>query len=113
MSKILQFPENRRVKHNLEKARDDLKDLYSSMDLCYKTIEKLEEKIKEEEDSYNKWFTLYVNATGFDNVEVEFMEYVSGDIQINVNTGEITVGEDLALKSMLDELLGTDEEDNE
>lgn len=110
MSKILHFPEERQVRNNLVKSKDTLKELYSSLELCYSTIEKLEERIKEEETTYNGFFTKYVNATGFDNVEIEFLEYVSGDIHINVDTGEISLSEEESLQKILDQLNARDED---
>ena len=60
------------------------------LQLCYTTIEKLEEKIQEEEHNYDLVFTQYVKARGMNNVEVEYLEWISGDIVINLDTGEIS-----------------------
>ena len=90
MSNIIEFPEERRIKLKLNTCKNTLKELYDSMQLCYTTIEKLEEKIAEEEHNYDLVFTQYVKARGMDNVEVEYLEWISGDMQINVETGEIS-----------------------
>ena len=90
MSNIIEFPEERRIKLKLNTAKNMLKELYDSMQLCYSTIEKLEEKIAEEEHNYDLVFTQYVKARGMDNVEVEYLEWISGDIVINLDTGEIS-----------------------
>lgn len=90
MSNIIEFPEERRIKLRLNTAKNTLKELYDSMQLCYSTIEKLEEKIAEEEHNYDLVFTQYVKARGMDNVEVEYLEWISGDIVINLDTGEIS-----------------------
>ena len=90
MSNIIEFPEERRIKLRLTTAKNTLKELYDSMQLCYSTIEKLEEKIAEEEHNYDLVFTQYVKARGMDNVEVEYLEWISGDIVINLDTGEIS-----------------------
>ena len=90
MSNIIEFPEERRIKLRLNTAKNTLKELYDSMQLCYTTIEKLEEKIQEEEHNYDLVFTQYVKARGMDNVEVEYLEWISGDIVINLDTGEIS-----------------------
>ena len=74
MSNIIEFPEERRIKLRLNTAKNTLKELYDSMQLCYSTIEKLEEKIAEEEHNYDLVFTQYVKARGMDNVEVEYLE---------------------------------------
>ena len=90
MSNIIEFPEERRIKLKLNTSKNTLKELYDSMQLCYSTIEKLEEKIEEEEHNYDLVFTQYVKARGMDNVEVEYLEWISGDIVINLDTGEIS-----------------------
>tara|TARA_B100002019_G_scaffold110075_1_gene94652 strand:+ start:238 stop:567 length:330 start_codon:yes stop_codon:yes gene_type:complete len=90
MSNIIEFPEERRIKLKLNTCKNTLKELYDSMQLCYTTIEKLEEKIAEEEHNYDLVFTQYVKARGMDNVEVEYLEWISGDIVINLDTGEIS-----------------------
>lgn len=90
MSNIIEFPEERRIKLKLNTAKNILKELYDSLQLCYTTIEKLEEKIQEEEHNYDLVFTQYVKARGMDNVEVEYLEWISGDIVINLDTGEIS-----------------------
>ena len=90
MSNIIEFPEERRIKLKLNTAKNNLKELYDSLQLCYTTIEKLEQKIQEEEHDYDLVFTQYVKARGMDNVEVEYLEWISGDIVINLDTGEIS-----------------------
>ena len=35
-------------------------------------------------------FAQYVKARGIDHIEIEYIEYVSGNLQINVETGEIS-----------------------
>ena len=52
MSNIIEFPEERRIKLKLNTAKNNLKELYDSLQLCYTTIEKLEQKIQEEEHDY-------------------------------------------------------------
>ena len=90
MSNIIEFPEERRIKLKLNTTKSELKELYDSMQLCYTTIEKLEEKIAEVEHYYDLVFTQYVKARGMDNVEVEYLEWISGDVVINLDTGEIS-----------------------
>lgn len=90
MSNIIEFPEERRIKLKLNTAKNNLKELYDSMKLCYDTIETIEKRIEEEEHNYDLVFTQYVKARGMDNVEVEYLEWISGDIVINLDTGEIS-----------------------
>ena len=90
MSNIIEFPEERRIKLKLNTAKAGLKELYDSMKLCYDTIETIEKRIEEEEHNYDLVFTQYVKARGMDNVEVEYLEWISGDIVVNLETGEIS-----------------------
>ena len=49
MAKILEFPEDRSIQKKLNGVKEDLKELFLSIKLCYETIEKLEDKVKETE----------------------------------------------------------------
>ena len=89
MSNILQFPEDRCVQASLERTRGELKELYDAQSLCYETLETLETKINQYENLYNKQFGVYVKARGIENIEIEFLDYVSDNIKINMETGEI------------------------
>tara|TARA_B100000497_G_scaffold123418_2_gene156071 strand:- start:854 stop:1153 length:300 start_codon:yes stop_codon:yes gene_type:complete len=89
MSNILQFPEDRCVKTSLEKTQAELKELYSAQALCYDTLEQLEAKINQYENLYNNQFGTYVKARGIENIEIGFLDYVSDNIKINMETGEI------------------------
>lgn len=87
---IIQFPEDRCVQKNLNGVKATLEELYDSIKLCYETIEKLEGKVQETELEYDKIFTQYVKARGIDNVEIEYLQFVSGNIKINLETGEVS-----------------------
>ena len=89
MSNVLQFPEDRCIRKKLEEAALELHDLYDSIKLCYETIEKLEEKGIGLEKDYDMLFAQYLRAVGLENVETEFINLVSGNISINLETGEI------------------------
>ena len=89
MSKILQFPETRRIQVNLQAERDNLKILYDSLKQCYEHIEEIEKRIQWSEQSYDLAFAQYAKARGLDNVEVEYFEWVSGEISVNIETGEV------------------------
>lgn len=88
MSNVLPFS-NKVLTRDLDTKVKGLDELYETMKLCYSTIETLEEKIKQEESEYDKLFATYVTKIGFDNILLKYVEYVSGDIAVNVETGEI------------------------
>lgn len=88
MSNILQFS-NKVLTKNLDSKVSDLDELYEAMKLCYSTIEKLEEKIRHEEGEYDKLFANYVLRVGIENILIKYVDYVSGDIAVNIETGEI------------------------
>jgi hypothetical protein len=92
MSNIIEFPEERRIKLKLDESKKGLKDLYDSLKLCYDTIDTIEKKIEGEEYSYDMLFTQYAKAVGVDNIEIEYIEWVSGEVVLNVETGEILYG---------------------
>ena len=89
MSNIIQFPEDRCVKATLERTRAELKEMYDAQNLCYETLSSLEERISESEHLYNEQFGAYVKARGLENIEVGFLEYVSDNIKVNMETGEV------------------------
>ena len=89
MGKILQFPETRRIQVNLHEHRDNLKALYDALKQCYEHIEEIEKRIQMSEQSYDLAFAQYAKARGLDNVEVEYFEWVSGEISVNIETGEV------------------------
>ena len=88
MSNVLPFS-NKVLTRGLDTKVEGLDELYDAMRLCYSTIEALEEKIRHEESEYDKLFAAYVTKVGFDNILLKYVEYVSGDIAVNVKTGEI------------------------
>ena len=89
MSNFIQFPEDRCVKASLERTRVELKEMYDAQNLCYETLSSLEERISEAEHLYNEQFGAYVKARGLENIEVAFLEYVSDNIKVNMETGEV------------------------
>ena len=89
MSNILQFPEHLNIQTSLEKTKDDLEEMYEALNKCFEAINALEEKIAETENTYNRQFGRYVKARGLENIEVGFIEYVSDNIRINMETGEV------------------------
>jgi len=89
MSNILQFPEDRCVKAKLEQTQAELEELYKAQALCYETLEQVDAKINQYENLYNDQFGTYVKVRGIENIEIGFLDYVSDNIKINMETGEI------------------------
>lgn len=88
MSNVIPFS-NKVLTRELDQRVADLKELYDAMKLCFDTIETLEKRIEEQESAYDKHFAKYVHKVGIDNVEVGYIEYVSGDIAVDLNTGDM------------------------
>lgn len=88
MSNILPFT-NKLLTKELDKRVENLKELYEAMKLCYDTIETLEERIQAQEAEYDRHFAKYVHKVGIDNIQVGYAEYVSGNIAVDLKTGEI------------------------
>ena len=89
MGKVLKFPDDRCIRKKLEEAKDSLKELYEAVKTCYESIEQLEDIARNKEKEYDLLFAQYVKARGIDHIEIEYIEYVSGNLQVNVETGEI------------------------
>ena len=90
MGKILKFPNDRCIRKNLDEAKESLKELYEGIKTCYESIEQLEDIARNKEKEYDVLFAQYVKARGIDHIEIEYIEYVSGNLQVNVETGEIS-----------------------
>ena len=90
MGKILKFPDDRCIRKNLDEAKQSLKELHEGIQTCYESIEQLEDILKNKEREYDVLFAQYVKARGVEHVEVEYIEFVSGNLQVNVETGEIS-----------------------
>ena len=73
----------------LDKRCIELQEMYDAIKLCYDTIEALEKKLLPEEQEYDRTFATYVHKVGIEAVEVKYIEFVSSDIAVNVETGEI------------------------
>ena len=90
MGKVLKFPDDRCIRKNLDEAKESLKELYEGIKTCYESIEQLEDILKNKEKEYDVLFSQYVKARGVEHVEIEYIEFVSGNLQINIETGEIS-----------------------
>lgn len=88
MSNVIPFS-NKVLTRELDKRVEDLKELYRAMKLCYDTIETLEERIQAQEAEYDEHFAKYVHKVGIDNIQIGYAEYVSGDLAVDLSTGEI------------------------
>lgn len=88
MSNVIPFS-NKVLTRELDERVADLKELYDALKLCFDTIETLEDRIQEQETAYDKHFAKYVHKVGIDNVQVGYIEYVSGDIAVDLETGEM------------------------
>ena len=89
MSNVLEFSKKVYVKA-VEEQKEVLKELYEALKLCYDTIETLEERIQTQEKVYDEAFAKYVYKVGIENIEIGYVEYVSSDIAVNTETGEIS-----------------------
>lgn len=90
MGKILKFPDDRCIRKNLDESKESLKELYEAIGKCYESIAHLEDMVQNKEKEYDLLFAQYVKARGIDHIEIEYIEYVSGNLQLNVETGEIS-----------------------
>ena len=90
MGKVLKFPDDRCIRKNLDASKDGLQVLHDGIKTCYDSLDQLEQILQEKEKEYDLLFAQYVNAVGVEHVEIEYIEYVSGDLSINVETGEIS-----------------------
>ena len=90
MGKILKIPDDRCIRKNLDASKQNLKELYDAIGKCYESIAQLEDLVQNKEKEYDVLFAQYVKARGIDHIEIEYIEYVSGNLQVNVETGEIS-----------------------
>ena len=90
MGKILKFPDDRCIRKNLDSSKQNLKELYDAIAKCYESIAQLEDIVQNKEKEYDVLFAQYVKARGVEHIEIEYIEYVSGNLQVNVETGEIS-----------------------
>ena len=90
MAKILKFPDDRCIRKNLDSSKKGLEELFEGIKTCYESIEQLEDLLKVKEKEYDLLFAQYVKARGVEHIEIEYIEFVSGNLQINVDTGEIS-----------------------
>ena len=86
---VHQFPEGKALKRNLEERREELSELYDTLNRAYELAHTIEERADALELEYNHFLHRYSKAVGgIENVEVGFLEYGS-DVGIDVDSGEI------------------------
>ena len=86
---VHQFPEGKALKRNLEERREELSELYDTLNRAYQLAHTIEERADALELEYNHFLHRYSKAVGgIENVEVGFLEYGS-DVGIDVDSGQI------------------------
>lgn len=90
MSNVREFPAERQVKKRLDDLRDELEDLYGTLQQGYELMDKLENKVAEREEWYNEVLERYGNAIGMDNIPVGYLEYATKNVSLDMSGTEIT-----------------------
>jgi|GEM_PF-3953676 septation ring formation regulator EzrA len=87
---IHEFPEGKALKSILDERREELAELYDTLNRAYKLAHTIEERADALENEYNHFLRRYSQAVGgIENVEVGFLEYGS-EIAIDADEGIIT-----------------------
>ena len=90
MSNILQFPKEKNLETQLQEAVDGLLELHSSLQHGYDLMQKLEDKLEEEESKYNQILVKYARAIGVENIPLLYLEHASDYLSVNIETGDIS-----------------------
>ena len=86
---IHSFPEGKALKNILSERRDELSELYDTLNRAYQLAHTIEERADALEHEYNHFLRRYSKAVGgIENVEVGFLEYGS-EISIDADEGTI------------------------
>ena len=86
---IHKFPEGKALKNILSERRDELSELYDTLNRAYELAHTIEERADALELEYNHFLHRYSKAVGgIENVEVGFLEYGS-EVGIDADSGEI------------------------
>ena len=87
--KVYKFPEDRSLRNILAQRRDDLQELYDTLNRAYALAHTIEDKVEAVETEYNEYLHRYSKVVGgIENVEVGFLEYGS---EISIDTDEGTI----------------------
>jgi hypothetical protein len=89
MSNVHEFPAERQVKKRLDDLRDELEDLYGTLQQGYELMDKLENKVAEREGWYNEVLERYGNAIGMENIPVGYLEYATKNVSLDMSGAEI------------------------
>ena len=89
MSNVREFPAERQVKKRLDDLRDELEDLYGTLQQGYDLMDKLENKVAEREEWYNEVLERYGNAVGMENIPVGYLEYATKNVSLDMEGAEI------------------------
>ena len=90
MSNVHEFPAGRSIQRRLDDLRDELEDLYDTLNRGYELLDALETKVSEREAWYNEVLERYTNAIGMENVPVGYLEYATKNVSIDLSGKEIT-----------------------
>jgi len=90
MSNILKFPKEKNLEAQLQESVDGLLELHDSLQHGYDLMQKLEDKLEEEEARYNQILVKYARAIGVENIPLAFLEHASEYLTVNIETGDIS-----------------------
>ena len=90
MSNVREFPADRAIQRRLDDLRDELEDLYGTLQQGYELMDKLENKVAEREEWYNEVLERYSNAVGMENIPVGYLEYATKNVSLDTSGPEIT-----------------------
>ena len=86
---ILQFPENKALRANLDQKKEELDQCYDALNRLHALTDQIENDAADLEAEYNLYLRRYAHALGgVENVEVGYLEYSSG-IGVDVDSGNI------------------------
>jgi len=84
------FPEGKALHAILSERREELAELYDTLNRAYELAHTIEQKADSLEEEYNHFLHRYSKAVGgIENVEVGFLEYGS-EVSIDADEGVIT-----------------------
>ena len=87
--KIHKFPEDKALKNILAERREELAELYDTLNRAYQLAHSIEEKADALEMEYNHFLHRYSKAVGgIEHVEVGFLEYGS-EVSVDADSGQI------------------------
>lgn len=90
MSNVHEFPGERNIQRRLDDLRNELEDLYSTLNRAYELMDALETQVSEREESYNEVLERYGNAVGMENIPVGYLEYATKNVALDLSNGEVT-----------------------